>query len=160
VPSLFCLAHKLPASASIFAVFRAATWPTASTACTAEAHSALVVIGSSDAHHNADSCTAAQIAKAGYTEPTAIQAQAWPVALEGRDVVAIAKTGSGKTCGFLLPGFMHIKEQRKDPRFGPTVLVLAPTRELANQIQGEANKFGHLSGIRNTYGRAAGAPVF
>jgi ATP-dependent RNA helicase DDX5/DBP2 len=70
--------------------------------------------------------------------------------MEGRDVVAIAKTGSGKTCGFLLPGFMHIKETRKDPRFGPTVLVLAPTRELANQIQAETNKFGKFTGIRNT----------
>lgn len=94
-----------------------------------------------------------QIHRAGFSDPTPIQAQAWPVAMEGRDVVAIAKTGSGKTCGFLLPGFMHIKETRKDPRFGPTVLVLAPTRELANQIQVEANKFGQLSGIRNTYGR-------
>ena len=91
-----------------------------------------------------------QISKAGFTEPSPIQAQAWPVAMEGRDVVAIAKTGSGKTCGFLLPGFMHIKDTRKDARFGPTVLVLAPTRELANQIQVEANKFGHLSGFRNT----------
>jgi ATP-dependent RNA helicase DDX5/DBP2 len=71
--------------------------------------------------------------------------------MDGRDVVAIAKTGSGKTCGFLLPGFMHIKQTRKDPRMGPTVLVLAPTRELANQIQTEANKFGKFSGIRNTY---------
>lgn len=97
-----------------------------------------------------------QITRAGFTEPTPIQAQAWPVAMEGRDVVAIAKTGSGKTCGFLLPGFMHIKETRKDPRFGPTVLVVAPTRELANQIQAEANKFGHLSGLRNTY---AGPPA-
>ena len=70
--------------------------------------------------------------------------------MEGRDVVAIAKTGSGKTLGFLLPGFMHIREKRQDPRNGPTVLVLAPTRELANQIQVEANKFGHLSGMRNT----------
>ena len=96
-----------------------------------------------------------QISRAGFSEPTPIQAQAWPVAMEGRDVVAIAKTGSGKTCGFLLPGFMHIKETRKDPRFGPTVLVVAPTRELANQIQVEANKFGQLSGLRNTY---AGPP--
>jgi ATP-dependent RNA helicase DDX5/DBP2 len=70
--------------------------------------------------------------------------------MEGRDVVAIAKTGSGKTCGFLLPGFMHIKDTRKDPRFGPTVVVLAPTRELANQIQAETNKFGKFTGIRNT----------
>lgn len=91
-----------------------------------------------------------QIEHAGFSEPTPIQAQAWPVAMEGRDVVAIAKTGSGKTCGFLLPGLMHIKKTRKDPRYGPTVLVLAPTRELANQIQVEANKFGKLSGVRNT----------
>lgn len=71
--------------------------------------------------------------------------------MEGRDVVAIAKTGSGKTMGFLLPGFMHIKKKRADPRFGPIALVLAPTRELANQIQSEADKFGRLSHIRNTY---------
>lgn len=71
--------------------------------------------------------------------------------MEGRDVVAIAKTGSGKTMGFLLPGFMHIKKKNMDPRGGPIALVLAPTRELANQIQSEADKFGRLSRIRNTY---------
>lgn len=81
---------------------------------------------------------------------------AWPIALSGRDVVAIAKTGSGKTCGFLLPGLMHINATRRDPRGGPTVLVLAPTRELAMQIKAEADKFGRSSGIRNTcvYGGA------
>jgi ATP-dependent RNA helicase DDX5/DBP2 len=68
----------------------------------------------------------------------------------GRDLVAIAKTGSGKTCGFLLPGMMHIAATRKDPRCGPTVLVLAPTRELAVQIKQEADKFGRTAGIRNT----------
>ena len=65
-------------------------------------------------------------------------------------MVAIAKTGSGKTCGFLLPGLLHIRAARKDPRYGPTVLVLAPTRELAMQIKGEADKFGYSAGIRNT----------
>eukprot|EP00892_Ulva_mutabilis_P003301 jgi/Ulvmu1/1342/UM011_0070.1 len=101
-----------------------------------------------------------EIKHAGFTEPSPIQAQAWPVAMEGRDLVAIAKTGSGKTCGFLLPGFMHIKKTRNDPRNGPTVLVLAPTRELANQIQVEANKFGKFSGVRNTcvYGGAPKGP--
>jgi DEAD/DEAH box helicase len=98
-----------------------------------------------------------QLKSAGFTEPTPIQAQAWPVAMEGRDVVAIAKTGSGKTCGFLLPGFMHIRKAATNPMMGPTVLVLAPTRELANQIQAEANKFGHLSGLRNTYAAARAA---
>lgn len=70
--------------------------------------------------------------------------------MQGRDIVSIAKTGSGKTCGFLLPGMLHIKATRKDPRYGPTLLVLAPTRELAVQIKQEADKFGRSSGIRNT----------
>ncbi len=50
-----------------------------------------------------------QIRRAGFSAPTPIQAAAWPVALSGRDLVAIAKTGSGKTCGFLLPGMLHIQ---------------------------------------------------
>lgn len=91
-----------------------------------------------------------QIYKAGFKSPTPIQAQAWPIALSGRDIVAIAKTGSGKTCGFLLPGMLHIQATRKDARNGPTLLVLAPTRELAMQIKTEADKFGRSSGIRNT----------
>jgi len=80
--------------------------------------------------------------------------------MQGRDVVAIAKTGSGKTCGYLLPGLLHINATRKDPRAGPTILVLAPTRELACQIKDEADKFGRSSGIRNTcvYGGAPKGP--
>ena len=80
----------------------------------------------------------------GYTEPTPIQAQAWPIALEGKDMIAVAKTGSGKTCGFLLPALARIAERGPAPmpknRGGytepalPRVLVLAPTRELAQQI--------------------------
>ncbi len=91
-----------------------------------------------------------QIRRAGYKAPTPIQAQAWPIALQGRDLVAIAKTGSGKTCGFLLPGFLHVNANRADPRQGPSMLVLAPTRELAVQIKEEADKFGRSSGIKNT----------
>lgn len=91
-----------------------------------------------------------QIRRAGYKAPTPIQAQSWPVALQGRDMVAIAKTGSGKTCGFLLPGFLHCNQTRKDPRAGPTMLVIAPTRELAVQIKEEADKFGRTAGISNT----------
>ncbi|KAL6756698.1 P-loop containing nucleoside triphosphate hydrolase protein [Haematococcus lacustris] len=101
-----------------------------------------------------------EIRRAGFPCPTPIQAAAWPVAMSGRDLVAIAKTGSGKTCGFLLPGMLHIKETRKDPRAGPILLVLAPTRELAVQTKSEADKFGRSSGIRNTclYGGAPKGP--
>ncbi|KAG6391830.1 hypothetical protein SASPL_149591 [Salvia splendens] len=49
-----------------------------------------------------------------------------------------AKTGSGKTLGYLIPGFIHLKEKRNNPKMGPTILVLSPTRELATQIQDEA----------------------
>lgn len=82
------------------------------------------------------------------------------MALEGRDVVAVAKTGSGKTLGYLIPGFLHLQEHRKNPRLGPTVLVLAPTRELATQIQDEALKFGRSSNLSSTcvYGGAPKGP--
>ncbi|XP_034207207.1 DEAD-box ATP-dependent RNA helicase 46 isoform X2 [Prunus dulcis] len=87
------------------------------------------------------------VQNAGFSSPTPIQAQSWPVALQSRDIVAIAKTGSGKTLGYLLPGFIHLKRSRNDPQLGPTVLVLSPTRELATQIQDEAVKFGKSSRI-------------
>lgn len=83
-----------------------------------------------------------QILAAGFASPTPIQAQTWPIALQNRDIVAIAKTGSGKTLGYLIPAFMLLKRVRNNPQNGPTVVVLAPTRELATQIQDEAIKFG------------------
>ncbi|KAL5996562.1 hypothetical protein ACLOJK_026642 [Asimina triloba] len=89
----------------------------------------------------------ASIQCAGFSSPTPIQAQTWPIALQSRDIVAIAKTGSGKTLGYLLPAFVHLKRCRNNPQIGPTVLVLAPTRELATQIQDEAIKFGRTSRI-------------
>nr|VDC81201.1 unnamed protein product [Brassica rapa] len=97
---------------------------------------------------------------AGFSAPTPIQAQSWPIAMQGRDIVAIAKTGSGKTLGYLLPGFMHLQRVRNDSRMGPTILVLSPTRELATQIQDEAVKFGRSSRISCTclYGGAPKGP--
>lgn len=86
-----------------------------------------------------------QVHNAGFSAPTPIQAQSWPVALQSRDIVAIAKTGSGKTLGYLIPGFIHLKRCHNDSQLGPTVLVLSPTRELATQIQDEAVKFGKSS---------------
>ena len=87
----------------------------------------------------------------GFSAPTAIQSQGWPMALSGRDVVGIAETGSGKTLTYCLPAIVHINAQPLlAPGDGPIVLVLAPTRELAVQIQQEITKFGKSSRIRNT----------
>ncbi|KAI3684192.1 hypothetical protein L6452_33412 [Arctium lappa] len=92
-----------------------------------------------------------EIVKAGFTEPTAIQSQGWPMALKGRDLIGIAETGSGKTLAYLLPAIVHVNAQPiLSPGDGPIVLVLAPTRELAVQIQQEATKFGASSKIKNT----------
>eukprot|EP00760_Papus_ankaliazontas_P000968 PhM_4_TR10336/c2_g2_i1/m.75959/K12823/DDX5, DBP2; ATP-dependent RNA helicase DDX5/DBP2 len=77
----------------------------------------------------------------GFKEPTAIQCQAWGVAMLNRDIVGIAKTGSGKTLAFLCPGIVHILAQDRLRRGdGPIMLVLAPTRELAKQIDDEVLK--------------------
>lgn len=51
------------------------------------------------------------VLKAGFTEPTAIQAQGWPMALKGRDLVGLAVTGSGKTLAYLLPAIVHVNAQ-------------------------------------------------
>lgn len=92
-----------------------------------------------------------EIQKQGFNEPTAIQSQGWPIALSGRDMVGIAQTGSGKTLAYILPATVHINNQRRLQRGeGPVVLILAPTRELAQQIQQVAKDFGSSSFIRNT----------
>jgi ATP-dependent RNA helicase DDX5/DBP2 len=93
-----------------------------------------------------------QIYSAGFTSPTPIQAQTWPIALQSRDIVAIAKTGSGKTLGYLIPAFILLRHCRNNSQNGPTVLVVAPTRELATQIQDEVMKFGRSSGVSCTVG--------
>ncbi|XP_010492272.1 PREDICTED: DEAD-box ATP-dependent RNA helicase 46 isoform X2 [Camelina sativa] len=88
-----------------------------------------------------------EVYSAGFSAPSPIQAQSWPIAMQNRDIVAIAKTGSGKTLGYLIPGFMHLQRIHNDSQMGPTILVLSPTRELATQIQVEALKFGKSSKI-------------
>eukprot|EP00039_Didymoeca_costata_P032423 m.37772 g.37772 ORF g.37772 m.37772 type:complete len:522 (+) comp9350_c1_seq1:151-1716(+) len=95
--------------------------------------------------------------KEGFDKPTPIQAQGWPMALSGRNCVGIAVTGSGKTLSFILPAIVHINHQPLVQRGeGPIALVLAPTRELAQQIQQVAIKYGKSSRIKNTcvYGGA------
>lgn len=96
-----------------------------------------------------------------FKEPTAIQGQGFPVALSGRDMVGIAQTGSGKTLAYLLPAIVHINHQPYLERGdGPICLVLAPTRELAQQVQQVAYDYGKSSRIKSTcvYGGAPKGP--
>ena len=74
------------------------------------------------------------IQNAGFTEPRPIQAGALPPGLEGRDILGLAQTGTGKTAGFAIPILERIA---RDPGVGPRALILAPTRELAAQITAE-----------------------
>jgi len=79
----------------------------------------------------------------GYAKPTPIQAEAIPVLMNGRDLIGIAQTGTGKTAAFALPILNRlIADKRPAPRGGARVLVLSPTRELASQI---AQSFRDLS---------------
>ncbi|PNW88411.1 hypothetical protein CHLRE_01g028200v5 [Chlamydomonas reinhardtii] len=102
-----------------------------------------------------------EVLRAGFKEPTPIQCQGWPMALLGRDLIGLAETGSGKTLAYLLPAVVHINAQPYlQSGDGPIVLVLAPTRELAVQIQQECQRFGASSRIKNTvvYGGAPKGP--
>lgn len=95
----------------------------------------------------------------GFEKPTSIQMQAIPALMSGRDVVGVAKTGSGKTMAFLLPMFRHIKDQPplKESE-GPVSLIMTPTRELATQIHRDCKPFLKMMGLRAVcaYG---GAPI-
>ncbi|MCJ1406645.1 mRNA splicing protein prp28 [Ptychographa xylographoides] len=81
----------------------------------------------------------------GYTEPSAVQRAAIPIALQSRDLIGVAVTGSGKTAAFLLPLLVYISElptlNEMTKNDGPYAIILAPTRELAQQIEIEAKKF-------------------
>lgn len=89
------------------------------------------------------------ISKQGYERPTPIQCQALPIVLSGRDIIGIAKTGSGKTAAFVLPMIVHIMDQPElQKEEGPIGVICAPTRELAHQIFVEAKKFSKSHGIR------------
>jgi ATP-dependent RNA helicase RhlB len=85
----------------------------------------------------------------GFTKLTRVQAQVLPISLKGRDVVAQAQTGSGKTAAYLLTVFTHLlRIPRSSPPETPRALVVAPTRELAVQIANDAEALGHHAGIR------------
>lgn len=89
------------------------------------------------------------VEKLGFDKPTPIQMQALPVIMSGRDVIGVAKTGSGKTMAFLVPMFRHIMDQeRVKDNEGPIGLILTPTRELAVQIHRDCKPFAKALGLR------------
>lgn len=99
----------------------------------------------------------------GYTKPTPVQKYSVPIGEAGRDLMACAQTGSGKTAGFLFPIIMSmLRHGGTDPpdnarrRVYPEALVLAPTRELAQQIHDESKRFTYCTGIASVviYGGA------
>ncbi|HEU4622965.1 MAG TPA: DEAD/DEAH box helicase [Burkholderiaceae bacterium] len=94
------------------------------------------------------------IAEQGYTTPTPIQAQAIPVALGGQDLMGAAQTGTGKTAGFSLPILQRLM-QHANPSMSPArhpvrALVLAPTRELADQVADNVRTYGKYTHLRST----------
>jgi ATP-dependent RNA helicase DDX23/PRP28 len=92
------------------------------------------------------------IRAAGYTKPSPIQMQAIPIALQGRDVLGVAETGSGKTASFVLPMLVYISKLPPLTAItevdGPYAVIMAPTRELAQQIEEETNKFATFMRVR------------
>ena len=89
-----------------------------------------------------------------YTDPTPIQRQAIPIGLQNRDIIGIAETGSGKTAAFLIPLLVWITGLPEPDRLsirekGPFAIILAPTRELAQQIEEETKKFSKKLGIKS-----------
>lgn len=81
----------------------------------------------------------------GYTEPSPIQRQAIPIGLQNRDLIGVAETGSGKTASFVIPMLAYISQLPRlsdaNRHLGPYALIIAPTRELAQQIEVETKKF-------------------
>ena len=86
----------------------------------------------------------------GYTTPTPIQAKAIPSVLEGRDLLGIAQTGTGKTAAFALPILQRLMQNRRPAiRKGCRALVLSPTRELATQISDSFKTYGRFTGLES-----------
>jgi len=88
----------------------------------------------------------AGVTAAGYRKPTPIQQEAIPAALSGRDILGLAQTGTGKTAAFVLPLLHHLVD---GPRGRVRALIVAPTRELAEQIHGEIQTLGQATNLRS-----------
>merc|ERR1711915_847369 len=89
----------------------------------------------------------------GFSNPTPIQGQCWPILASGRDVIGIAETGSGKTLAFSIPALAHLKyrveNEGKSTAGCPKMLIVSPTRELAMQSQEVLEAAGASCGIRS-----------
>lgn len=88
------------------------------------------------------------IAACGYTEPTPIQAQSIPLAILGKDLIGSAQTGTGKTAAFVLPALERLLVPSTKNGKGPRILVLTPTRELANQVTDAVRSYGKFMRVR------------
>lgn len=88
------------------------------------------------------------IAQKGYTRPTAIQAQTIPAAMEARDILGSAPTGTGKTAAFLLPALQHLLDYPRRKPGAPRILVLTPTRELAMQVAQQAEDLAQFTQLK------------
>ena len=90
------------------------------------------------------------VSKQGYTTPSPIQQKAIPLILEGKDVLASAQTGTGKTAGFTLP-LLQILSESRNQKFRPIrALILTPTRELAAQVHNNVSQYSEFLDIRST----------
>jgi superfamily II DNA/RNA helicase len=85
----------------------------------------------------------------GYSEPTPVQEAAIPICLTGKDIIASAQTGTGKTAAFVLPALQRLSSRSNLPGRGPRVLVLTPTRELATQVTDAVRTYGKFLRIRS-----------
>ncbi|MEG9533861.1 ATP-dependent RNA helicase SrmB [Mannheimia indoligenes] len=87
------------------------------------------------------------LVKKGYSRPTAIQQATIPAALEGRDLLGSAPTGTGKTAAFLLPAIQHLLDYPRRKPGAPRILVLTPTRELAMQVAEQAEELAQFTNL-------------
>lgn len=85
----------------------------------------------------------------GYKEPTSIQGEAIPKAMEGHDIIASAQTGTGKTAAFVIPALHRLASPPVAQGKGPRILVLTPTRELANQVTDAVRSYGKFLRVRS-----------
>ena len=95
----------------------------------------------------------------GYTEPTAVQIQAIPATLQGADLLVSSQTGSGKTAAFMLPCLHRLDQPSALPGRGPRILVLTPTRELAQQVTRAAETYGKFLKRLRVVAAVGGAPL-